>query len=61
MISIIKKHWQFWTDSIKFKLINRWTQDRGLTIVRIVSVTGTDYIQANDGALHAIGGKSKST
>lgn len=56
-MKFLKKWYKTNTDRVKFYLINKWTKDRGLTIVRIVTIGDVDYIAVNDGSLRKIGKK----
>ena len=55
MFALLKKWYEEKTAAFKMKLIIRWTEPNGLTLVRIVRRAGTDYILDSKGALHRIG------
>lgn len=54
MISKLKQWYRSKTDAIKFWLMLRWTSDRGLSIVQIVTIEGVDFIATSNGTFREI-------
>lgn len=60
MISKLNQWYKRKADSIKMRLVKRWTEEKGLTCVCIVKRAGTDYIVAQGGHFHRIGKPTKA-
>jgi len=55
MFKRLKQWYRSKTDAARFWLITRWTKGRGLSIVQIVTIDGTDYIATAHGTFREIG------
>lgn len=54
MLKKLKQWYTSKTDKIRFALMQHWTNGRGLSIVQIVTINGTDFIATGHGTFREI-------